>query len=121
MPNEPASTVCDPPLDDSGFFAAQEKDDANTNSVSNNACTTVFFTIPPTECLPFVTIAPLRAQLPQPACPWSRCERLRVHSRPYVLHKACGISSHLAGSAAHARSALPGNGAATLPSGRPGI
>src|SRR5260370_21714998 len=116
MQNEPASAVCDPPLDDSGFFAAQEKDDANTNSVSNNACTTVFFTIPPTECLPFVTIALLRAQLPQPACPWSQCERLRVHSRPYVLHIACGITSHLADSSARERSALPSKCAATRPS-----
>src|SRR5260370_15917659 len=121
MPNEPASTVCELPLGASGFFAAQEKDDANTNSANTNACTTVFFTIPPTECLPFVTIALLRAQLPQPACPWSRCERLRVHSAARVLHRACGISSHLAGSAAHARSVLHGNGAAALPSGRPGI
>src|SRR5579859_6817337 len=120
MPKEPASTVCEPPLlGRSGFFEAQEKDDANTNSASNDRCTTVFFTIPPTECLPFLALVPLPSQSAQSACPRSRHENWPGSSAACVPHRACGTRFRSADYAARARAVLSGNGATALPRAHP--
>src|SRR5215471_13279932 len=114
MPNEPASTAWELLLEGSGFFEAQEKDVAPANNATNNVCTTFFFTIPPTESLPCVTIALWQAQLPQSACLWSQCERSPANSKACVLHRACETPSRFAGSAGYVRLHLHDSGATAL-------